>query len=234
MGCKKEFSDVKKWDLHYNSTHRHACQYCGFIYPSAWFLDIHVLERHDTFFKILAKKQNMYECLVRECGKKFAKNYQRQNHLIDVHKFPKSFRFHQRSQQYKSKTQKFAKTPENPASVSSENMTDDKKKRNKKKSKKPIDTEKKETDNIISQVSEIHPIVTVAPIIDTKMDSDIAEALNTVKLVDDTEVEFNDSQENSEKPIPKVISFGRRGRGRTSRMRGMQTFYAPTQKKNPS
>jgi len=134
MGCKCVFSNVKKWDLHYNSAHRHMCSYCGCVYPSARFLDIHILERHDTLFKLLAKKQNMYECLVQECGKKFAKNYQRQNHLIDVHKFPKSFRFHQRSISLKQKQP--AKTQKLSENNSENKMEDVKKKKYKKRKEK--------------------------------------------------------------------------------------------------
>jgi len=59
------------------------------------------------------------------------------------------------------------------------------------------------------------------------MEIDITESLSDIKLKDDTD----DAQiENLNKRVPKTISFGRRGRDKTTRARGMQTYYAPPPK----
>jgi len=240
MGCKKEFSDVRKWESHYNSTHRHVCQYCGCVYPTSRFLDIHVLERHDTLFKMLAQKRHMYECLVPECGKKFAKNYQRQDHLVGVHKFPKSFRFHQRAFKSKYTSKKHNKMPETTSSIPEKTINEPKKQYYKKKSKhntveslgSPIATDVESTPVITSNAS------TAATAMNVNMEMEmVAESFGTVGIKEDVEIGMHEKQSENigEKHVPQVISFGRRGRGRTpSRTRGMQSFYAVPQKKTTS
>jgi hypothetical protein len=42
----------------------------------------------------MAKREPMYECLVEGCPKKFKGDFQRHWHLVNVHKYPKAFRFH--------------------------------------------------------------------------------------------------------------------------------------------
>jgi len=229
MGCKKEFSDVRKWESHYNITHRHVCQYCGCVYPTSRFLDIHVLERHDTLFKMLAQKRHMYECLVAECGKKFAKNYQRQDHLVGVHKFPKSFRFHQRA--FKSKYTSPNKYPETT-------VNEPKKQYHKKKSKH--NTVESLASPILATDVESTPVITfntstatTAMNVNMEMEM-VAESFGTVGIKEDVEIGVPEKQSENigEKHVPQVISFGRRGRGKTpSRTRGMQSFYAVLQKK---
>ncbi|EDV26174.1 uncharacterized protein TRIADDRAFT_24751, partial [Trichoplax adhaerens] len=81
------------FENHYNSTHRNICNHCRRNFPSSRFLEIHVLESHDTLFEMLCQKQNMYECLVDGCQEKFATSDIRLKHLITVHQYPKNFRF---------------------------------------------------------------------------------------------------------------------------------------------
>lgn len=57
-------------------------------------LSLHVQEAHDSFFREMAKREPMYECLVEGCSKKFKGDFQRFWHLVNVHHFPKTFRFH--------------------------------------------------------------------------------------------------------------------------------------------
>ncbi|XP_024937445.1 uncharacterized protein LOC107264343 isoform X2 [Cephus cinctus] len=61
--------------------------------PNARLLEIHIQENHDSFFKILAERQPMFQCYVSECELKFNNPCERKEHCITVHKFPKNFRY---------------------------------------------------------------------------------------------------------------------------------------------
>ncbi|XP_041867105.1 zinc finger protein 511, partial [Melanotaenia boesemani] len=91
--CSAVFSTLEEYEHHYNSLHRHVCCSCRRSLPSAWLLDIHIQEWHDSLFTILAQKQDMYQCLVEGCGQKFRTSEQRKDHLIRIHKYPPDFRF---------------------------------------------------------------------------------------------------------------------------------------------
>lgn len=58
-GCKASFVSVSAFEDHYNSAHKHTCDVCGARMPSARFLDRHVLETHDSMFKVLAETKKM-------------------------------------------------------------------------------------------------------------------------------------------------------------------------------
>lgn len=58
-GCSAKFSDLFSYEQHYNTMHRNACRFCKSVFPSRKLLDLHVLEIHDTMFKVLAQKRNM-------------------------------------------------------------------------------------------------------------------------------------------------------------------------------
>jgi hypothetical protein len=89
--CSASFFDIISFENHYSAVHRHVCGVCNQVFPTARFLELHILEQHDSFFKLLSLHQKMYECLVEGCGRKFAGNFQRRLHLIDYHKYPKDF-----------------------------------------------------------------------------------------------------------------------------------------------
>lgn len=91
--CDRKFYGISQYEEHYNSAHRNVCHSCGRIFPTLRLLDLHILETHDSFFKILSEKQNMYECLVEGCGQKFQDASKRRMHLIGRHKYPKTFNF---------------------------------------------------------------------------------------------------------------------------------------------
>ncbi|KAK2824235.1 hypothetical protein Q5P01_021410 [Channa striata] len=92
-GCSAVFTTLEEYEHHYNSLHRHVCCSCRRSLPSAWLLDIHIQEWHDTLFTILAQTQDMYQCLVEGCGQKFSTSKHRKDHLIRIHKYPPDFRF---------------------------------------------------------------------------------------------------------------------------------------------
>jgi len=92
--CRKTFNDASSFENHYHSVHKTFCESCSRAYPSYRLLELHILERHDSMFKLLAEKQNMYECFVEGCQRKFKSEKTRKMHLVDFHKYPKGFKFH--------------------------------------------------------------------------------------------------------------------------------------------
>ncbi|KAJ8361624.1 hypothetical protein SKAU_G00181490 [Synaphobranchus kaupii] len=92
-GCSQLFDTLEGYEHHYSSLHRHVCSSCKRSFPSDRLLDIHILEWHDSYFQIMAEKQNMYQCLVEGCDLKFKTSKERRNHLIKTHRYPPDFRF---------------------------------------------------------------------------------------------------------------------------------------------
>uniref|UniRef100_W5ULN0 Zinc finger protein 511 n=1 Tax=Ictalurus punctatus TaxID=7998 RepID=W5ULN0_ICTPU len=92
-GCKQLFDTLEGYEHHYNSLHRHVCSSCKRSFPSNRLLDIHILEWHDSLFKVMADRECMYQCLVEGCGLKFQTSKKRKEHLITTHSYPSDFRF---------------------------------------------------------------------------------------------------------------------------------------------
>ena len=93
-GCKQKLKSVSEFSTHYEQAHRNACTSCGASYPTSRLLDIHIRESHDAFFRVLCERKPMYKCIVEGCEGTFSDNKTRRNHLISVHHYPSSFRFH--------------------------------------------------------------------------------------------------------------------------------------------
>lgn len=55
-GCRKQFDTVFAYESHYNSLHRYLCAECRKCLPSAHLLDLHLSERHDSFFAVQVEK----------------------------------------------------------------------------------------------------------------------------------------------------------------------------------
>ncbi|GAM21404.1 hypothetical protein SAMD00019534_045790 [Acytostelium subglobosum LB1] len=81
------FNTIAAYQNHYNSVHSYECQYCHRSFQSNRWLECHVLETHDTMFKLLAKKRQMYECLVDDCTMTFGNEQTRLDHLVSTHKY---------------------------------------------------------------------------------------------------------------------------------------------------
>jgi len=94
-GCGENFDTVYAYQTHYNSLHRHLCQFCKKSLPSDHLLDLHISEQHDSYFAVQAKNQPMYLCFLEECKTKFSTPEERKDHCIKDHKFPANFRFDQ-------------------------------------------------------------------------------------------------------------------------------------------
>ncbi|KAJ8687756.1 hypothetical protein QAD02_023550 [Eretmocerus hayati] len=91
--CPATFQNLLDYELHYHNTHHFVCTECKKWRPTARLLEIHVLEVHDSFFKVLSEKQPMYQCFVSECKMKFNNSNERREHCQSIHQFPKSYRF---------------------------------------------------------------------------------------------------------------------------------------------
>ena len=147
-GCKQKLKSVAEFSTHYEQTHRNACTSCGASYPTSRLLDIHIRESHDAFFRVLCERKPMYECLVEGCEEKFSDNKTRRSHLISVHHYPSSFRFHNANRRSllkkQKKKQKFRK----------------KKQRNRKKKKDIVKDQddqdnKMDVDNLADQLERV-------------------------------------------------------------------------------
>lgn len=94
-GCTATFQSLLDFEMHYNTNHRYVCVECKKSMPNPRLLDIHIQETHDSFFRVSAAKQAMYQCYVSECDVKFNDCAERMAHCVTVHKFPKNFRYDQ-------------------------------------------------------------------------------------------------------------------------------------------
>lgn len=92
-GCRAVFRTLIDFEIHYNGVHRYVCVECKKSRPNARLLEIHIQETHDSFFKLLAERQAMYQCYEAECKLKFKNPCERREHCTIEHKFPKNFRF---------------------------------------------------------------------------------------------------------------------------------------------
>lgn len=93
-GCKELFTIVHDYEMHYRSAHSIVCNECKKSFPSYNLLDIHIQERHDTYFDT-AKDRNIpvFNCFVDGCDIKFSTLDMRNEHAIKAHNYPPNFKF---------------------------------------------------------------------------------------------------------------------------------------------
>lgn len=103
--CHKAFDTVFGYESHYNSCHRHLCNECHKNLPSAHLLDVHLSEKHDSFFAVQSKTKAMFVCYILECQDVFMNPEERKDHCILKHKFPHNFRFDLRSNKKSGKSE---------------------------------------------------------------------------------------------------------------------------------
>lgn len=87
-GCEEMFTSEERYQSHYEQCHMHVCSVCGRSFYTYRFLNLHVMERHDAYFKLLCAKQSMYECLVGSCRRRFNSVEERRHHLLQFHEIP--------------------------------------------------------------------------------------------------------------------------------------------------
>ncbi|KAG7188314.1 hypothetical protein KM043_007972 [Ampulex compressa] len=95
--CDALFNTLLDFEIHYNSNHRYVCAECKKSKPNSRMLDIHILETHDSYFKVLSAKQPMYQCFISDCNIKFNTPNERREHCKNVHKFSSTYRFEDNS-----------------------------------------------------------------------------------------------------------------------------------------
>lgn len=57
--CNQDFETLFAYENHYNSLHRFLCAQCSKNLPSAHLLDLHLSERHDSFFAVQSERKPM-------------------------------------------------------------------------------------------------------------------------------------------------------------------------------
>ncbi|XP_059053426.1 zinc finger protein 511 [Achroia grisella] len=102
-GCTFIAESILDYENHYNASHRYTCTQCKKVLPSPHLLDLHIQERHDSFFAVMAEKKPSYCCYIEECKEKFKTADERLNHCVKIHKLPKDFRYEQKTKIGKKK-----------------------------------------------------------------------------------------------------------------------------------
>ncbi|KAJ1731229.1 hypothetical protein LPJ61_002638 [Coemansia biformis] len=87
-----ECPSAHAYEKHYDQVHRHCCRECGAVLPGAHWLDLHIQECHDAFFRArVARGEKPYQCLLRTCARTFSRPHKRRLHMLDKHHFAHSF-----------------------------------------------------------------------------------------------------------------------------------------------
>jgi hypothetical protein len=108
--CKCSFRTSAEYASHYAVQHRHKCETCSAVLPNQWLLDLHIAERHDSYFATVAERKPSYKCIVQSCANTFWKKQERDTHLQTVHLFPKHFCYDmQKRRKGKSKSKNIKK-----------------------------------------------------------------------------------------------------------------------------
>ncbi|KAG5462152.1 MAG: hypothetical protein BJ554DRAFT_5552, partial [Olpidium bornovanus] len=94
----RSFDDPEEYELHYRVRHCFVCDECPGgvprLFPDKRTLELHFTECHDPFFEARkARGDTVFQCLVIGCTKAFHTAKGRRLHLIDKHKYPRTFDF---------------------------------------------------------------------------------------------------------------------------------------------
>ncbi|KAI9506189.1 hypothetical protein BX070DRAFT_176283, partial [Coemansia spiralis] len=86
------FPTALAFERHYDILHRNTCSVCGAVFPSSHWLDLHIQEFHDAFFSAqVARGDKPFQCFIPSCTKTFSSPLKRKLHMIDKHRFARSF-----------------------------------------------------------------------------------------------------------------------------------------------
>ncbi|KAJ3227816.1 hypothetical protein HK099_000070 [Clydaea vesicula] len=87
----KLFASVEELEFHKQTKHNLKCVECNKHLHSKNFLNLHIQELHDPFFKILKENKPMYQCLIETCvskKKNFKSIFERNKHMVSKHELP--------------------------------------------------------------------------------------------------------------------------------------------------
>eukprot|EP00743_Colponemidia_sp_Colp-15_P001276 GILK01001399.1.p1 GENE.GILK01001399.1~~GILK01001399.1.p1 ORF type:complete len:310 (+),score=31.71 GILK01001399.1:37-930(+) len=206
-GCPKQFTNIGAYEEHYRAAHVNVCSICHAVYPSVRWLEMHILEQHDAFFQTLAQRSNMYQCLVDGCKKKFKVDIARKFHLVDAHKFPKSFDFNHHRKRRRTKHSKTDRhNKENEHAIAGE------------RSRVTLEKTKRHGDSHRCSMNKSNA-VSYTNAMDVEGEgpdaSDAIAAINNVTS-QSADREMADSRPANEQPptsrsVPAHLTFGRRG-----------------------
>jgi len=73
-------------DFHTHIQHQHLCSQCLHVFPCYFLLDLHMEEKHNSYFS-----NQSYRCLIESCTKIFSNLNQRFEHLNTEHYTKNSF-----------------------------------------------------------------------------------------------------------------------------------------------
>ena len=122
QSCRCSFRTAAEYASHYAVQHRHRCETCSAVLPNIRLLELHIQERHDSYFAAMAARKPSYKCIVQSCSTTFWTKQERAVHLQTIHLFPKHFCY---DMQKRTRSQTLQK-----------NRSGQKKKKKKKKKKK--------------------------------------------------------------------------------------------------
>eukprot|EP01038_Epipyxis_sp_PR26KG_P010641 gene10641-14292_t len=227
--CQQSFNTIKEFDSHMFINHSHQCSVCMRSLPSDRLLSIHISESHDNYFKVLSLKKPSFVCLVEGCHVISTSNEVRRVHLINDHRFPKSYDFHNprkyrkinerliiKKNEKKNSNKNIINNNEN-ATINEQNMevdmneiighvNDGKNKQNNSNTKKTKN--RKNKDKLLHNNSE--SVTTRNDNINGMEDS--VEMLDNNNIEDDMIVDITHSMNTMNVGVPSKISFGRKGR----------------------
>lgn len=61
------FESLLAFESHYHARHHHVCQQCRQRFPSSRWLELHLMERHDPMFAVLANTKKMVPVRLLSC-----------------------------------------------------------------------------------------------------------------------------------------------------------------------
>jgi hypothetical protein len=80
----------------YSAYHKwYKCIQCPkMLFPTKFYLDLHISESHDPFFAIKSEQMSLYRCFIPTCNSMFQTPQQRYNHMHNIHACPRNYHLH--------------------------------------------------------------------------------------------------------------------------------------------
>lgn len=91
--CEHTFNCLQSCEVHYACAHRYVCIECKRVLPSQPMLDLHIQDNHRHSLPTVDCENDLYACFIVLCAKRFSSLEERNEHLINDHKYPPNFKF---------------------------------------------------------------------------------------------------------------------------------------------